>query len=184
MQPQKRRRKGKVHRAPYRARLEALLREDCHTLDEMVAIIRAEFPDDGVSRSGIQRYDASIRDFTERMHELETSAQAIAEKYGRNAGDDTSNVLANAMVVLATDTVLKLRESGEASLDDVRKASQLAKNAQEGKRVSLAVRKQIEAEAREKLLQEQQSRLDKVVKIGGLSEASAADLRKKILGVG
>ncbi|HEY0916252.1 MAG TPA: phage protein Gp27 family protein [Solimonas sp.] len=185
--PQKRRRKGKVHRAPYRTRLEELLREDRYTFDELVAIIRAEFPGEDVSRSGIQRFDASIHEFTERMHELETSAKVIAEKYGKNAGDDTSTVLANAMVVLATDTVLKLHQksAGGEALDvaTVRAASQIAKNAQETKRVSLAVRKQIEAEAREKLLREQSERLDKVVKTGGLTEKAAADMRKKILGV-
>ncbi|KAF1692751.1 hypothetical protein CSC62_14040 [Pseudoxanthomonas jiangsuensis] len=180
----KRQRKGKVHRAPYRARLEALLREGRHTLDEMVAIIRAEFPGEDVSRSGVHRYEQGIRDFTERMHELETSARVIAEKYGRNAGDDSGTLLANAMVVLATDTVLNLSARGNADLDEVRKASQIAKNANEGKRVSLAVRRQIEAEAREQLQREQAMALDSVVKSGGLSADAAEDIRKKILGIG
>ena len=180
----KRQRKGKVHRAPYRARLEELLREDRYTLKEMVAIIEAEFPGEEVSRSGIHRYEQGIRQFTERMQELETSARVIAEKYGKNAGDDTSTLLANAMVALATDTVINLSASGDASLDQVRKASQIAKNANEGKRVSLAVRKQIALEAREQLQREQAAALDKVVKTGGLSAAAAEDIRKKILGIG
>lgn len=183
MVERKRRRKGKVHRAPYRERLEELLREDRYTLDEMVAIIRTEFPGEEVSRSGVQRYDASIREFTERMHELETSAKVIAEKYGKNAGDDTSTVLANAMVVLATDTVLKLNASGEAGIDEVRKASQIAKNAAEAKRVSLAVRKQIEAEAREKLLREQTEKLDKVAKTGKYDQATLARIRSEVYGL-
>lgn len=171
--PRKRLRRGKVHRAPYRARLEELLREDRHTLDEMVAIIRAEFPGEEVSRSGVQRFDVGIREFTDRMHELETSAKVIAEKYGKNAGDDTSTVLANAMVVLATDTVLKLNQKSAVgeTLDvaTVRAASQIAKNAQETKRVSLAVRKQIEAEAREKLVLEQREKLDQLGKSGAIT---------------
>jgi Protein of unknown function (DUF3486). len=179
----KRRRKGKVHRAPYRARFEELLRDDCYTLDEMTAIIRAEFPDAEVSRSGLHRYDASIRDFTEKMHELETSAKVIAERYGSTAGDDTSTMLANAMVLLTTDTVLKLNANPEVKLGDVKTAAQITKNALESKRVSLDVRKKIEAAAREKLLQEQSAKLDKLVKSKGLSEETAADMRKKILGI-
>lgn len=179
----KRQRKGKVHRAPYRARLEELLREDRHTLNEMVAIIEAEFPGEDVSRSGIHRYEQGIREFTERMHELETSARVIAERYGKNAGDDTGTLLANAMVVLATDTVLSLSARGDAKLDEVRKAAQIAKNANEGKRVSLAVRKQIELAAREELQRQQAAALDKVVKTGGLSAEAASDIRKKILGI-
>ena len=183
MATEKRRRKGKVHRAPYRDRLEELLREDKHTLDEMVALIKTEFPEAEVSRSGIHRYESGIREFTERMHELETSAKVIAEKYGKNAGDDTSTMLANAMVVLATDTVMKLSASGDAKLDEVRKASQIAKNAQETKRVSLHVRKQIEAEAREKLQREQSAALDKVVSTSGLSAETADAIRRQILGI-
>lgn len=183
MSDAKRRRKGKVHRAPYRERFEELLREDRFTLDEMVAIIRAEFPEADVSRSGLHRYESSIRDFTEKMQELETSAKVIAERYGPNAGDDTSSMLANAMVLLTTDTVLKLNANPEVKLGDVKTAAQITKNALESKRVSLDVRKRIEAAAREKLLQEQSAKLDKLVKSKGLSEETAADMRKKILGI-
>ncbi len=183
-----RRRQGKVHRAPYRTRLEELLRTGQYSLDEMTAIIRAEFPEEEVSRSGVYRYEASIREFTEQMRELETSAQIIAKQYGKDAGDDTSGMLANAMVMLATDTVLKLNQksaSGQpVDVATVRAASQITKNAQESKRVSLQVRKQIEAEAREALLREQAERMDKIVKTGGLSADKAAELRKKILGIG
>jgi len=179
----KRRRKGKVDRAPYRARLEGLLREDCHTFDEMVDIIRAEFPGEEVSRSGVHRFSAKIHEFTQRMQELETSARVIAEKHGKNAGDDTSTMLANSMAVLATETVIKLLASDEASLDEVRKASQITKNATEAKRVSLAVRKQIEAEAREKLLREQDERLDKVAKSGKYDQATLARIRSEVYGL-
>lgn len=169
MKTPKRQRKGKVHRAPYRARLEELLREDRYTLKELVAIIEAEFPGEEVSRSGIHRFDQGIRQFTERMRELETTSRVIAERYGKDAGDDTTTMLANAMVVLATDTVLNLSAQGDANLDEVRKASQIAKNANEGKRTSLAVRKQIEAEAREKLVHEQRKKLDKLERSGAIS---------------
>ena len=184
MATEKRRRRGKVHRAPYRARFEQLLREDRHTLDEMYAIIKAEFPEAEVSRSGLHRYESGIREFTERMHELETSAKVIAEKYGKNAGDDTSTMLANAMVVLATDTVMKLSASGDAKLDEVRKASQIAKNAQETKRVSLHVRKQIEAEARAQLQREQEKDLDKVAAEQGMDQAQIDFWKKRFLGIG
>ncbi len=183
----RRNRKGKVERAPYRARAEELLRSEKYTLREIVAIIEQEYPDEKVTVGSIHTFDKRIHDFTERMRELETSARVIAEKYGPNAGDDATTVLANAMVVLATDTVLKLNEKSLADepvdLAAVRAASQIAKNAQESKRVSLNVRKQIEAEAREALVREQAERLDKVVRTGGLSAESAADFRKKILGI-
>ena len=88
-----------------------------------------------------------------------------------------------AMVLLTTDTVLKLNSNPNAKLGDVKVAAQITKNALESKRVSLDVRKKIEAAAREKLLQEQSAKLDKLVKSKGLSEETAADMRKKILGI-
>ena len=189
MATEKRRRnsKGKVERAPYRARVEQLLRENKHTLREIVAIVEQEFPDEKVTVGSIHTFDKRIHDFTERMRELETSARIIAEKYGPNAGDDATTVLANAMVVLATDTVLKLNEKSLADepvdLASVRAASQIAKNAQESKRVSLNVRKQIEAEVREALLREQSEKLDKVAKTGKYDQATLARIRSEVYGL-
>jgi len=168
----KRRRKGNVHRAPYRARLEELLREEKYTLDELVAIIRAEFPGETVSRSSVHRYDKQIHAFTEKMHELETHAKVLAETYGKGAGDDASTLLANAMVTLATETAIKLNASGEAELDEIRTVSQIAKNALQGKRVSLDVRKQIELEVRERVLAEQKAKIEALGKTGAIDPAA------------
>jgi len=172
----KRRRKGNVHRSPYRARLEELLRADTYTLDEMVAIIKAEYPDEPVSRSSVHRYDAQIRSFTEKMQELETHAKIIADKYGKS--EETGNLLANAVMALTTDTALNLMASGAAELDDVRKLSQTAKNAIQGKQVSLHVRKQIEAETRAKVLAEQKAKLEALEKTGAIDKAALATIIK------
>jgi len=181
MQPPRRRRKGNVHRAPYRARLDALLREDIHTLDEMVAIIKAEYPGEPVSRSSAHRYGAQIRSFTEKMQELETHARVIADKYGKN--DDTGNLLANAVMTLTTDTALNLMASGAAELDDVRKLSQTARNAVQVKQVSLNVRKQIEAEVREQVLAEQKTKLEAMEKTGKIDKAAFAVVAREMYGL-
>jgi len=176
-----RRRKGNVHRAPYRARLEELLRADTHTLDEMVAIIKAEYPDEPVSRSSVHRYDAQIRVFTEKMQELETHAKIIADKYGKS--EETGNLLANAVMALTTDTALNLMASGEAELDDVRKLSQTAKNAIQGKQVSLDVRQQIEARTREKVLAEQKAKIEALGKTGKYDAATLAAVMRQGYGL-
>jgi hypothetical protein len=69
-------------------------------------------------------------------------------------------------------------------IEDVRKLARAARDVISARSMSLKERQQIEAMAREKLLREQSERLDKVVKSGGLSEETAADLRRKILGIG
>jgi len=175
MEPPKRRRKGQVHRAPYRARLEELLRADTHTLDEMVAIIKAEFPDEPVSRSSVHRYDAQIRSFTEKMQELETHARVLADKYGKN--EETGHLLSQAVMTLTTDTALNLMASGAPpELDDVRKLAQTAHTALQGKQVSLKVRQQIEAETREKVLAEQKAKLEALEKTGAIDKAALATI--------
>jgi len=181
MEPPKRRRKGNVHRAPYRERLEELLRADTHTLDEMVAIIKAEYPGETVSRSSVHRYDAQIRSFTEKMQELETHAKVLADKYGKS--DDTGNLLANAVMTLTTDTALNLMASGAAELDDVRKLAQTAQTALQAKQVSLNVRKQIEAEVREKVLAEQKTKLEALEKNGKINKAAFDVVTREMYGL-
>jgi len=161
MDAPKRRRKGKIHAMPpeVRARIDELLRADRHTFAEIKAIMAAEFPEEEpLSTSGIHRYDARIRVYTEKMQELETHARILADKYGKN--EETGNLLSQAVMTLTTDTALNLMASGAAGLDDVRKLAQTAHTALQGKQVSLKVRQQIEAEVREKVLAEQKAKLE------------------------
>jgi len=181
MERPKRRRKGNVHRAPYRARLEELLRTDTHTLDEMVAIIKAEFPAETVSRSSIHRYDAQIRSFTEKMQEMETHARVIAEKYGRN--EETGHLLSQAVMTLTTDTALNLMASGDRDIDTVRKLAQTAHTALQGKQASLKVRKQIEAEVREKVLAEQKAKIEALGKTGAIDAAGLKTVMQAAFGL-
>lgn len=180
----KRRAKSKVHRAPYRARFEQLLREDRHTLDEMYAIIRAEFPEAEVSRSGLHRYDQGFAALTERMREIDRASKALVGEFGDSLGEKASTLLANSVVTLVADLALRKQESPEGvDVDTVRKLARAAKDAIDTKRVDVNVRKAVAAEAREALLREQTTALDKVVKAGGLSAEAAADIRASILGV-
>jgi hypothetical protein len=179
----RRQRKGKVHRAPYRARLEQLLREDCHTLDEMVAVIRAEFPEEDVSRSGVHRYQASMSELTHRMREIDHAANALIGEFGDSLGEKAGTLLTNAVITLVADVALKAQNQ-PPDVDVARKLARAAKDAIDTKRVDVNVRRVIAQEARDMLMREQAAKLDKVVKTGGLSEETAADIRKKILGIG
>jgi len=181
MERPKRRRKGNVHRAPYRVRLEELLRADTYTLDEMVAIIKAEYPDEPVSRSSVHRYDAQIRTFTEKMQEMETHARVIADKYGKN--EETGNLLSQAVMTLTTDTALNLMASGAAELKDVQKLTQTARTAMQVKQVSLNVRKQIEAQTREKVLAEQKAKIEALGKTGKYDAVTLAAVMRQGYGL-
>lgn len=184
MTADKRRRKSKVHRAPWRERFEQLLREDSHTLDSMVAIIKAEFPDaEEPTRSGLYRYEQQFRSLTERMREIDQAANALVGEFGDSLGEKASTLLANSVVTLVTDLALKKQGEAEVDVETVRKLARAAKDAIDTKRVDVNVRKAIAAEAREALLREQTKKLDKVSKTGKYDPATLERIRSEVYGL-
>ena len=96
-------RKSKVSRMTPEARkhLEKLMREDRLTLNELLAEMRAKFPEEDVSRSGIYRYQAGFEEMVGRMREIETAAGALVDELGEGVGDNspTSAGKGNFMIV-------------------------------------------------------------------------------------
>lgn len=185
-----RRAKSAITRLPaeQKAYVEQLLREGRLTLDEMIADLQARFPGEPaaeVSRSSLHRYDKGFATMTARMREIDRASQALVGEFGDSLGEKASTLLTNAVVTLVTDVALRQQESDKpADVETARKLARAAKDAIDTKRVDVNVRKAIAEEARQALLREQSAKLDKVVKTGGLSADTAADLRKKILGIG
>lgn len=186
----RRRAKSSINRLPaeQKAYIERLLREDRLTLDEMIADLQARFPGTPaaeVSRSALHRYGAGFAELTARMREIDQASQALVGEFGDSLGEKASTLLTNAVVTLVTDVALREQQSEDGvDVETARKLARAAKDAIDTKRVDVNVRKAIAEEARQALLREQSANLDKVVKTGGLSVETAADLRKKILGIG
>ena len=182
----KRRAQSKVHRLPpeVRAFIEGELRADRLTLDELKAALEKRWPAaDLPSRSGLHRYQQGFQELVGRMREIEAVSSAVVGELGEGVGEKAGALLAQAITTLATNAALKAQNDDDLSIEEIRKLARAAKDAIDTRRLSLAERQAIERAAREKLLREQAEKLDKVVKSGGLSEAAAADMRKKILGV-
>jgi len=185
----RRRAKSSISRLPaeQKAHVERLLREGRLTLSEMITELQAAFPGTPaaeVSRSALHRYERGFSEMTARMREIDQAAQALVGEMGDGIGEKSGALLAQAVTTLATDAALRMQTQEKVSVDEIRKMARAAKDAIDTQRVGVNVRKAIAAEAREQLLREQAASLDKVVKSGGLSEETAADMRKKILGIG
>ena len=186
----KRRAKSSISRLPteQRAHIERLLREDRLTLSEIIEDLEKTFPGQPaaeVSRSALHRYGAGFQELTARMRDIDRASQALVGEFGDSLGEKASTLLTNAVVTLVTDVALRKQEAPEGvDVETARKLARAAKDALDTKRVDVNVRKAVAAEAREALLRSQAAALDKVVKSGGLSAESAADFRKKILGIG
>lgn len=185
----KRRAKSTIGRLPaeQKAFVEQLLREDRLTLDEIISALQERFPGEPaaeLSRSALHRYGAGFAQLTARMREIDQAANALVGEFGDSLGEKASTLLSNAVVTLVTDVALKQSASEDGvDVDTARKLARAAKDAIDSKRVDVNVRRAIAAEAREALLREQQAKLDKVVKSGGLSEDAAAAMRRQILGL-
>lgn len=163
-------RKSTIARLPadQRAYIEQLLREDRHTLTEMISALRSKFPDTDVSRSSLHRYGAGFAEMTARMREIDRAANALVGELGEGVGEKAGALLAQAVTTLATNAALRAQNDDEITIDEVRKMAQAAKHALDTRRVSLAEREQIEEAARKRLLREQRDKLEALGKTGAI----------------
>jgi len=184
----RRRTKSSITRLPavQKAHIERRLREGTLTLDELIADLRATFPGEPaaeVSRSALHRYERGFAELTARMREIETVSNAVIGELGEGVGEKAGALLAQAITTLATNAALQAHGNDDITIDEIRKLARAAKDAMDTQRVGVNLRKAIAEEARLALLREQQEKPDNVVKSGGLSKETAADMREKILGV-
>lgn len=179
-------RKSTITRKPaqVRALIDKLIREDRLTLDEMRAYVDGKFPGEAPARATLHRYQAGMKEISERMRAQDVAARAIVSEFGENPDDRAGALMVQAVTTVMTDVALRTNEQAETSIDDARKLARAAKDTIAARTSSLKERQAIEQAAREKLLREQAAQLDKVVKTGGLSQEKAAEFRKKILGIG
>jgi len=178
--------KSKIKRMPaeVRALIERLLREDRLSLDEMIAEVKAQFPDaEPPSRSGLHRYKEGFDQLTERMRSIETMANALVGELGEDAGEKAGALLAQSITTLAANAALQAHANDETSVEDVRKLARAAKDVLQARRISLTERRELEKAAEERLLKEQRARLDGVVKRRGMSADTADQIKREILGV-
>jgi hypothetical protein len=182
------RRIGSVDRTPEAMRkvIDGVLRTNRMTVDELREHLASLYPEAEVpSRSALYRYKGSMEELTGRLRDIQTTAETVVADLGENPDEKAGALLVQCITALAADAALKAQMPGsEVGIEDLRKLARATRDVISARTMSLKERQQIEEMARQKLLREQSERLDKVVKSGGLSEDTAADLRRKILGIG
>jgi len=178
-------RKSAVSRMDPAARrfLEKLLREDRHTLDELLAKVREKYPEEEVSRSGIHRYKAGFGEMVGRMREIETAAGVLVDELGEGMGDKAGALLTQAVTTLATNAALNAHNDDKISIKEVSELARAARAAMQARTMSLKEREAVEAAARRKLLEEQQANLQKIAKTQGMSQDQLDFWIKDFLGV-
>lgn len=178
-------RKSSVSRLDPEARkfLEKLIRDGRHTLDELLDAMRAKYPAADISRSGIHRYRVGFDEMMGRMREIETASAALVDELGDGVGDKAGALLAQAVTTLAANAALNAHGNDKVSIKDVSELARAARAAMQARTMSLKEREAIEEHARRKLIEEQQSNLEKIAKTQGMSQDQVDFWVKEFLGV-
>lgn len=166
-----------------RSHIERCLRENRLTLDELIDDLVARFPSEQKpSRSAIGRYKVSFDEMTKRLREQQVMGRLLVEELGENPDDRAGALMVQSITTLTTHAAMGAQIDEETTVDDVRKLARAAKDVLQARKASMEERRQIEREAREKLLQEQEQRLEEQRGSDGMSEQLENRIRGILLG--
>lgn len=165
--------------------IEKLLRDDRHTLDEMLSLIRDKFPEgDAPSRSSLGRYKQGFDEMASRMRSSQEMARMLVSEFGEDVDDKAGALLAQAVTTLATHAALDANdpEAKQLSVKEVGELARAARAVMQARTMSIKERQAIEQAARVKLLAEQQERLEEVRGVDGMSEQLEGRIREILMG--
>lgn len=124
--------------------IDRLLREDKHTLDEMIAAIRKQFPHEkNPSRSGLGRYRQSFEEMAGRMREIQAASQVLVSEFGEDVDDKAGALLSQAVTTLAANVALKSHENDAISIEEVGDLARAARAVMQTRTLSIKERQAI-----------------------------------------
>ncbi len=175
-------RKSTIKRLEPEARkhLEKLLREDRHTLDELLVAMREKFPNAEVSRSAIHRHRQGYEELVKGMREQQAIASLVVSELGENPDDKAGALLVQTITTLTNQVALTAAGEGEVDVETVRKLARAAKDVIAARRVDRQERLAIRQEAREELLAEQRAKLEAMPIKGGVTADTKAKIREAL----
>lgn len=178
-------RKSSVSRLDPDARkyLEQLIRQDRHTLDELLAAMREKFPAADVSRSGIYRFQVPFREMMDRMRDQQAMAGVLVEELGENPDEKAGTLMVQAITTLTTQAALIEAGAEKVDMEAVRKLARAAKDVIQARKVDRMERISIRQAARDELLAEQQANLEHIAKTKGMGKEQLDFWLKEFLGV-
>lgn len=168
-------RRSSIERKPaeVRATIDKLIRQGRLTFDEMRAYVAEQHGEENApSRSALGRYALNQQELLGRMRDIDAAARVVVEELGENADDRAGALLVQSITTLATDAALRAQtaDPDEApSIEEIRKLARAAKDVIDARTKDRKERVEIARMAREKLLEEQNARLDKAAGAGPLT---------------
>lgn len=161
-----------------RAFLERLIREDRHTLDEMLTRVRERFPEAVTpSRSALGRYSQQVGELAGRMRDIQAASTALVSELGEDPNDRAGQLLVQAVTTLATHAALKATDAEETlSVKEIGQLARAAHATMQSRKMSLAERQEIARLAREGLVREQRAKLEALGQAGTVDRAVLAQV--------
>lgn len=178
-------RKSTIKRLEPEARkyLEKLLREDRHTLDELLAAMREQFPAAEVSRSAIHRHRVGFEEFMKGMREQQAMASVVVAELGENPDDKLGALLVQTITTLTNQVAMQTAGGGDVDVETVRKLARAAKDVLAARRVDRQERLAIRQDARNELLAEQEERFKALGQSGDVDQDTLAKVIKAAYGL-
>ena len=191
-------RKSSISRLPaeIKSYIEAMLATGAQTLDELIADLQGRFPAEAnagtlPSRSAVHRYGAKL---DRRLAAIKASTEA-ARMLTEGASDD-QDARSEAVIALVQtelfESIINLQEAGDEDIDPAdrigllssaaKNIATLARASVNQKKFRLEEQARIEREAREKLIAEQEEKLQELRGADGMSEQMEARIRRILLG--
>lgn len=178
-------RKSTIKRLEPEARkyLEKLLREDRHTLDELLAAMREQFPAAEVSRSAIHRHRVGFEEFMKGMREQQAMASVVVAELGENPDDKLGALLVQTITTLTNQVAMQTAGGEDVDVGTVRKLARAAKDVLAARRVDRQERLAIRQDARNELLAEQEERFKALGQSGDVDQDTLAKVIKAAYGL-
>ncbi len=178
-------RKSTIKRLEPEARkyLEKLLREDRHTLDELLAAMREQFPAAEVSRSAIHRHRVGFEEFMKGMREQQAMASVVVAELGENPDDKLGALLVQTITTLTNQVAMQTAGGEDVDVETVRKLARAAKDVLAARRVDRQERLAIRQDARNELLAEQEERFKALGQSGDVDQDTLAKVIKAAYGL-
>lgn len=174
-------RKSTIARLPpdVKAFIEGLMAEGRYTLDEMIAQLRAQYPQaqaDGVlpSRAALHRYGPKLERRLIAVKAFTDAAQAI-DAHANDKGDTRSAALTAIVQQELFDAMIALGDATDPNIDPADRIGMLssaAKNIATLARSSVNTKQfqvKVEAETRAKVLAEQRAKIEDLGKTGAIA---------------
>ncbi|WP_339844324.1 phage protein Gp27 family protein [uncultured Halopseudomonas sp.] len=178
-------RKSSIEKLPkeVRSHIERTLRENRLTLDELIQELQALFPEkETPSRSAVGRYKVGFDQMIKEMRQQQNMASQIVEDLGENPDEKGGALMVQLLTTITTRAAMDAQNDEDTSIEDVRKLARATKDVLSARKVSREERKAIERETREKLIAEQEQRLEEMRGSDGMSEQLESRIRNVLLG--